>query len=144
MILALDLGTTMGYATDKVSGSMSFSVKRNDHPAKRWIMFKEELSKLLDNQMITCVYYEDVAAHKGTRAAHVYGGFKAILEMICYTRNILIHGVPVGTIKKYWTGKGTATKEEMMNEAINKGHVPLDDNHADAIALYELAKAMER
>ncbi len=89
------------------------------------------------------VYFEDVKAHAGVLAAHAYGGYLAILEMLCVTRNIPCHPVGVGVIKKYWTGKGNADKEAMINEAKRRGFNIVDDNHADALALLSYALKQE-
>ena len=48
-------------------------------------------------------------------------------------------GVPVGTIKKHATGKGNAGKSEMIVAAKVRGHNPVDDNEADALALLHWA-----
>jgi Holliday junction resolvasome RuvABC endonuclease subunit len=43
--------------------------------------------------------------------------------------------VPVGTIKKHATGKGNASKAEMLAAIRALGHRPADDNEADSLAL---------
>jgi len=43
--------------------------------------------------------------------------------------------VPVGTIKRFATGKGNANKAAMMEAARKRGFSPTDDNEADAIAI---------
>ena len=47
--------------------------------------------------------------------------------------------MPVGTIKKHATGKGNASKDEMVASARARGHAPTDDNEADALALLHWA-----
>jgi Holliday junction resolvasome RuvABC endonuclease subunit len=74
-------------------------------------------------------------SHNGTHAAHVYGGYLAILQMYCAEKGIECIGVPVGTIKKHITGKGNATKQEVIDAVQEMGYSPKDDNEADAIAL---------
>ena len=44
-------------------------------------------------------------------------------------------GVPVGTIKRFATGKGNADKTAMTATMRARGFAPADDNEADAIAL---------
>jgi hypothetical protein len=44
-------------------------------------------------------------------------------------------GVGVGTIKKSATGRGNAGKPEMIAAMRRLGHLPDDDNEADALAL---------
>ena len=50
-------------------------------------------------------------------------------------------GVPVGTIKKYATGKGNANKAAMIAAMQALGFQPADDNEADALALLHWAMA---
>jgi crossover junction endodeoxyribonuclease RuvC len=81
-------------------------------------------------------------SHKGTKAAHKYGGFQALLTSWCEQHQLPYQGVPVGTIKKHITGKGNATKYAVINAIKSKGFNPVDDNEADSLALmdYVLAK----
>ena len=71
----------------------------------------------------------------GVDAAHAYGGFMAHLTAWCEQQDIAYEGVPVGTIKRHATGKGNANKTMMIEAARNRGHLPSDDNEADALAL---------
>jgi hypothetical protein len=48
-------------------------------------------------------------------------------------------GVPVGTIKRHVTGKGSASKEAVIAAVRALGHDPVDDNEADALALLHWA-----
>lgn len=57
----------------------------------------------------------------------------------CEHHNIPYQGVPVGTIKKHATGKGNAGKDEMITSVRERGHTPVDDNEADALALLHWA-----
>jgi Holliday junction resolvasome RuvABC endonuclease subunit len=41
----------------------------------------------------------------------------------------------VGTIKRYATGKGNASKNEVIAAMRARGFEPADDNEADAIAI---------
>lgn len=77
----------------------------------------------------------------GVDAAHAYGGFMAHLTAWCEHHQIPYQGVPVGTIKKHATGKGNASKAEMIAAAQARGFTPADDNHADALALLDWAMA---
>ncbi len=57
------------------------------------------------------------------------------LSVWCEQHNVPFQGVPVGTIKKSFTGKGNANKAAMMEAARDRGFSPADDNEADAIAI---------
>lgn len=140
-ILALDLGTNTGWAFKLKSGhiesgSVSFATKRHDGGGMRFLKFKKWLDLWFDDCEIE-VYYEEVRRHKGTAAAHIYGGFVAQLTAWCEENSIPYSSVSVGTIKKFATGKGNASKEEMIDAAKRKGFNPADDNEADALALLE-------
>lgn len=84
---------------------------------------------------INAVYFEEVRAHAGTDAAHVYGGLLAILTAWCEQRGIAYQGVPVGTIKRHVTGKGNADKAAVIAAIRACGFCPTDDNEADALAI---------
>jgi Holliday junction resolvasome RuvABC endonuclease subunit len=81
------------------------------------------------------VFFERVRAHKGTDAAHVYGGFMYILAAVCEEKRIKCIGIPVSTIKKTATGNGHASKEDMIVFAKRCGFNPVDDNAADSLAV---------
>ena len=106
----------------------------------RFLRFKRWLTELLAaSGALNAVYFEEVRRHAGVDAAHVYGGLMAHLTAWCEHHNIPYQGVPVGTIKKHATGKGNASKEEMLASASRRGYAPIDDNEADALALLHWA-----
>lgn len=139
--LALDLGTKTGWALavddqhSIMSGTWDFASKRHEDSARRYSRFRDWLSDMHDNYSIKLMHYEEVRRHAGTSAAHVYGGFQAILMSFCLDEHISYESVPVGEIKKLWTGKGNAKKEAMIAECQRRGYFPQDDNEADAIAI---------
>lgn len=150
-ILCLDLGTTTGWACrvdGKItSGSVSFKPSRFDGGGMRFLKFRHWLSdmKVVMQGSIDSVFYEEVRRHIGTDAAHTYGGFWGTLTAWCESQQIPYQGIPVGTIKKHATGKGNATKADMILSARNRGHFPEDDNQADALALfYWASEAIDR
>lgn len=140
-ILALDLGTTTGVALTtncKIkSYSKSFKATRFQSADRRFFNFRNHLQTVQESLVLglRVVYFEEVRAHIGVDAAHCYGGFKAALTMFCEDNSIPYEGVPVGTIKKYITGKGNANKAAVIKAVQALGHNPKDDNEADAIAL---------
>jgi len=144
-ILALDLGTTTGWAMlcdgTITSGSQSFKPQRFEGGGMRFLKFKRWLSdmKYCGTYGIDAVYFEEVRRHAGVDAAHAYGGFLAHLTAWCEHHQIPYQGVPVGTIKKSWCGHGNASKSLMIARARFLGHNPEDDNEADALALLDWA-----
>lgn len=139
--LALDLGTTTGWAllgADGVvtSGTASFRPSRYDGGGMRYLRFRSWLEQLLRYAgRIDAVHFEEVRRHVGIDAAHLYGGFLATLSAWCEQQAVPYQGVPVGTIKRFITGKGNAGKEEVIAEVKARGFAPSDDNEADAIAI---------
>ena len=144
-ILALDLGTTTGWALRSsdghiTSGSESFRPQRFEGGGMRFLRFKRWLTEIKQScEVIDCLHFEEVRRHVSTDAAHAYGGFLATLTAWCEHHQIPYQGVPVGTIKKHATGKGNASKDEMVACARARGHAPADDNEADALALLHWA-----
>jgi hypothetical protein len=168
VILALDLGTRMGWAllqaAEMLSGSISFATNKVGAPLapagfgvrSRWshhfLNFRNWLVEILggattasgaataSKHKVDMVVFEDVRNHAGVYAAHVYGGFVAILTSVCETLKIPYRGFGVKTIKKFITGCGNASKQDVINAVQTRGYRPIDDNEADAIALALLAE----
>lgn len=140
-ILALDLGTTTGWAIRSVdglitSGTTSFRPSRYDGGGMRYLRFTNWLTELERlSGPIAAIWFEEVRRHAGTDAAHVYGGLMATLTAWAELRGVPYQGVPVGTIKRHATGKGNANKSAMIAAARDRGFSPADDNEADAIAI---------
>ena len=144
-ILALDLGTTTGWGLRGndghiTSGSESFRPQRFEGGGMRYLRFKRWLTEIKQSfEGIDCLVFEEVRRHVGVDAAHAYGGFLATLTTWCEHHQIPYQGIPVGTIKKHATGKGNASKDEMVAAVRARGHQPADDNEADALALLHWA-----
>jgi crossover junction endodeoxyribonuclease RuvC len=147
-VLALDLGTTTGWAlsqptiNDISHGSISFKPNRFEGGGMRFLRFSQWLSEVHQavasqspQNAFGAVYFEEVRRHLGVDAAHAYGGFLATLTGWCEREGIAYLGVPVGTIKRHATGKGNASKEQVIGAMRAKGHQVSDDNEADALAL---------
>ena len=146
-ILALDLGTNTGWALfqqNKInagyqvfSGTINLKNDRFQGGGMRFLRFRNWLDDINDSEAITSVYFEEVRRHVGTDAAHVYGGFLATLTSWCEDHNLPYQGVPVSHIKRHVTGKGNASKQEVIKAIEVIGYRPKDDNEADALALLE-------
>ncbi len=126
VVLAIDLGTTTGWALRPRDGQwahgfVSLKPHRFEGGGMRYLRFKRWLSEL-----------------KGM-ATDIHGGLLATLTAWCEHHSIPYQGVPVGTIKKHATGKGNAGKDEVIAAMRAKGHPVTDDNEADALALLHWA-----
>ena len=140
-ILALDLGTTTGWAirNDRcriLHGTAEFRPSRFEGGGMRYLRFGKWLDQTLEiTGGIDAVYFEEIRRHAGTDAAHVHGGLLATLTSWCEGHGIPYQGAPVGTIKRFATGKGNADKAAMIAAVCDRGFEPADDNEADAIAI---------
>lgn len=81
------------------------------------------------------ILYEEVHAHAGTRAAHIYGGFLAVLAEWADEHSVPMTGVGVGTVKRRITGKGNASKQAVMAACVARRYAPKTFDEADALAL---------
>jgi len=140
-ILALDLGTQTGWAMALpnggiVSGTVSFLPSRYDGGGIRYLRFRTWLEGIAEDTLgIAAIHFEEVRRHLSTDAAHVYGGLLATMTAWCEEQAVAYQGVPVGTIKRFITGKGNADKAAVMSAVRECGYSPADDNEADAIAI---------
>ncbi len=145
-VLALDLGTQTGWSLlhhDQVtSGTLSFKNDRYQGGGMRYLRFARWLDAMKDlTDSLGEVYFEEVRRHLGVDAAHVYGGFLATLTAWCERHAIPYQGISVGTIKHHATGKGNASKQDVLASVKAKGYQPHDENEADALALLEWARS---
>lgn len=145
-IIALDLGTHCGYAVGNpteiiYSGVIDLLPNRWEGGGHRFLRFRQQLqawrAAMPDNALR--VHYEAVKSHRGTAAAHCYGGLLGILTGWCEENRVPYMGHSVQAIKQAVTGKGNATKAEVIASVQALGYAIKDDNEADAIALYHLA-----
>ena len=148
-LLALDLGTHTGYAVRRrdgtvIHGTENFTPRASWSPGQRWTRFRSWLSVLVVNEQIHHITYERVIfGHSSASASDVYGGFRALVEMVADNHNVALSCVSVPTVKKHFTGSGRADKAAMIVEARRRGFRPVDDNAADALAVLHWAIAQE-
>lgn len=139
-ILAIDLGTRAGWATQQhgciAHGWAEFKPGRFEGGGMRYLRFRQWLNQIKSSLgEIHVVAFEEVRRHASTDSAHVYGGLMATLTSWCEHHNVPYQGVPVGTIKKHATGSGNASKQAVIAAMQAKGHPVTDDNEADALAI---------
>lgn len=146
MILAFDLATLTGWAVltptgERVqSGTWDLSPRtgtrkrQKEGPGMRYVRAATAFGGLLAAYPGAVVVYEQVRRHLGTEAGHVYGGLVAELTRLCELGGHRYEGVGVAAAKQAATGKGNATKGEMIAAAARRWEVVVaDDNEADAL-----------
>jgi len=142
IIVAIDPGTRCGWCIHDThedwwhSGVWNLKGSRYEGSGMRFVRFRSLVRELLANaNHPDLVAYEEVRRHMGVDAAHVYGGLVAVLQEVCETE---VHpvpylGIPVGTIKRAATGRGNASKDDMVQAARERwAGWDGDDNEADA------------
>ena len=93
-ILALDLGTTTGWALRGydgliTSGTVSFKPGRFDGGGMRYLRFTNWLTEIDRlSGPIAAIWFEEVRRHAGTDASHVYGGLLATLTSWAELRGV--------------------------------------------------------
>lgn len=143
-ILALDLATKTGWALAidgklTASGVQDFSLKRGDSPGMRFVRFRSWLLEMVRLNPIGLVVYEQ-PHHRGGAATSVCVGLEGHLLAVCAEKGIDHTNVTAKTIKLYAAGKGNASKDRMIIEAIKKWSIEIiDDNHADALWILDWA-----
>jgi len=141
-VIGIDPGTKCGWAViyengHHKSGVWNLATKRHQGGGMRYVNFKRAFASLIGESLLLgpcVVYYEEVRRHAGTSAAHTYGGIVAMLVAVCEEDGVPYTSIPVGTVKKFATTKGNASKEMMIAAAKVRwpGFEPVDDNEADA------------
>jgi len=116
------------------SGVWDLSVKRHEGGGMRFLRAKKHIMEMAPQFIL----YEEVRRHRGTSAAHVYGGLIAMIQAYGEEHGVTYVGIPVGTIKKRACGKGNCKKEVMVQTA-NAAFVGPDD---EAIEDDDTADAM--
>ncbi|WP_343499668.1 hypothetical protein [Achromobacter denitrificans] len=149
VVLALDLGTKLGWAVRARDGKVwhgteVFTPRKSWTPGQRWLRARSFLTDLIVRHQATVIAYEDVKRHVGTDAAHAYGAFLCIVQMVADSHRATLQPVGVKTIKKYWTGNGNADKDAMTAQAKVRGYRPETDNDSDALAILHWAVDQER
>lgn len=153
MIIGLDLGTRLGVCytirilKDRASYSMpkTYDLRGLEHGARF-----SELERILNSlaheslrapaEKLEALYYERVHRHNGTDAAHLYGGYVAIVKLWGFKQGVPVYGIPVQDIKSFATGHANAEKIDMIRAAKRDGVVDIDDdNAADAYWVCKLA-----
>lgn len=105
----------------------------------RWLRLEKHLRIILkfhmapDNKLV--LGYEAVKhRHRSSDAARAYFGCIAVITKLCEELSVPYTGINISDIKTQATGKGNASKEEMVSAANKHWSIEVsDDNEADAL-----------
>ena len=143
-VIGLDTGTSFGYAhlrahPDRVehvcSGLWDLNAFNRKNRGRRLNHCYELLDGLVRVPLIDAICYEDVAQHRGVKAAHSFGAFECIVQMVADRYGLPWFGYFPGTLKKEAAGFGHATKKEVERAMANRFNIAIvGDDHSDALA----------
>lgn len=171
-LLALDLATNTGFAHTKgtcwtpLIGTWTLATSReitewgktrmNRRLDPRVVRLAQKLYDFKD--WVDVVVFEDVEFQSYTQQCQLWSSLRSAVWLTFSNPKITVECVPVGTLKKFATGHGGATKEMMVRAAVRSDEkrfdvsdtgptffwdklalTDLDDNAADAYHLYKWA-----
>ncbi len=143
-VIGIDPATHCGWAVldedgNRIdSGTWALASGRLEGGGMRYLRAQRRILALIDEHAPCVLAFEEVKRHAGTKAAHVYGGLIAVLMAACESRGVPFQGLGVGTVKKAATGKGNASKGDMLDAAEKRWGVRCErDDEADALWMAE-------
>lgn len=142
-MLTVDIGRRTGWCECQAGQYVSSGVHELYAEGKKHRPWSDgerflAFSRFLDSrQACQVVAFEQVhsGTHSSSRQTALYSGFRAILMAWAAQRSTQVIPIPVGTIKKCLSGKGNASKAEMIAATRDLGLPVFDDNEADAIGI---------
>ena len=139
-ILALDMATKTGWATypSRISGVENLKRRPGESRGMLFLRFDAWLEEMITLHRPGLIVYERPHA-RGRAANEILNGLLAYLTAACEKFGVEYTDCPSTTLKKFATGRGNASKEEMISACVQKIQPPEDDNHADALWLLEWA-----
>lgn len=147
--LAIDPGSECGWAIRPnqvyAVGTWNLTKGSGEGAGMRYLRLRKLLERLAEEYTITEVAYEKIVrTHKGTAAAHVYGGIVAVLTAWCEEMKIPYQAIQHARIKKFATDNGNASKDMMVEAARREfPHVSIEDhNQADALWLLRFMETL--
>ena len=144
-ILAVDPGTYCGFAVGDQnavigSGVWDLSLRRGDSPGVRYLRLQSNMQSALNAVPdIGLVIYE-ASFQRGSKAAEYHAGYCTRIQSWAAEKSIEHTSVFASTLKKWATGKGNASKEQMIEMGKRRFEpTSLDHNEIDALWLLEYA-----
>jgi len=135
-ILALDLGTTTGWAIRDTGGTLHTSSvrlasekqlseqrkirgdRRGDMRIRALWEFIEDMEESIG---FDAIVFEDVQFVRSTAQAHLWASFRTTVWLYAYLHEKTVECLATGKLKIFATGAGSATKE-MMAAWLTKSH----------------------
>lgn len=117
-VLSLDVATHTGFGLQDEngtvqSGTMDFSVKKNEAEYMRLLKFGDFVLQHIHNGVET-IFYERTNFTPHQKSAAILNEFRGVLKYICAKKGVKLVQIPVNSIKKAVSGSGAAKKERIM------------------------------
>ena len=138
-ILGLDLASSTGWAIveDKMliaSGTHVMKKRRGESNGIMFLKLESFLRRLIIEHKPNVVAYEQ--AHFRGAGTELLVGFQTHAQKCAAEHKLESSGYHTGTVKKTFTGKGNASKQQVIDMVeLVTGHLPKTDDEADAIAV---------
>ena len=107
--------------------------------AERLVTMLDKVAGLIGEEVSLVVIEGPAYSRQLGAGHHLSAGLWWLLAADLTYRGHQVIEVPPTTLKKFATGKGNASKEDMVAAARLRGHAPADDNEADALAILHWA-----
>lgn len=110
---------------------------------QRIMAIRDQITKLCNEYPFQFGIIEGMAYSANGNVIFDLGGLSHMIREVFFQHNIKFIVIPPTVAKKYWTKKGNASKEEMIEETKKRGwEIPFDydDNCNDAFAFLQFLK----
>lgn len=145
-ILAIDPGTSCGFAIGDdqgavVSGVWQLAPGRGESPGIRYLKLRGRLNEALAAAGTLDLVVFERSFQRGQAAVHIHHGLVSHLESWCAENGIEHANVMATTLKKFATGAGNASKEDMRRIGLTRfSPASMDENEIDALWILEWAR----
>jgi len=138
-VTSLDDKGVICYKTQFGNGVQErFKTHAKSHPCKRYSLYYEALYDFFITHKITGTVVMEEPAGIMVGHGRKLGELKGVYLTALFHLNLPVEKIFIPSptaIKKAFTGKGNATKTDMIEECQNRGILPKNDHEADSIAM---------
>lgn len=137
-------GWAVWSAPSTISGVWKLAPAPGESPGMRYVRLRGYLEQLLRGYPnLKLIAYEE-AHHRGKAATQYAHGYIATVQAWCVEHGIEHTSVHSATLKKWATGSGRASKEEMVKAGLERFSLPEDVTDDEVDALWVLDWTRER